>query len=322
MDKVKDSLQPLKQFADNNMELTYAFAAIGLGLVAIKASRALCSAYRYLLRPSHDLAYRYGSNWAVVTGATDGIGKALAFELARRGFKVGLVARNSDKLEEVAQEIRVQYGVEVKTVVFDFNTHYSEQKIGELAGAMQVFDKVSVLVNNVGTASYDPLVQMKDSDIHKQLNVNVVGTTVFTKLMIPKLLLNDHRSAILFIASGAAVLSPHPNVAVYAATKSYVYQLGVSVSEEHKDKIDTTVVNTAHVKSNMNSGRYLFTITPEEHAKHALDKLGHDVTTIGHYKHALGTFLSNQYGTGALISYINSQRRKQFLAERAQQQKK
>ena len=56
---------------------------------------------------------------------------------------------------------------------------------------MSVFDKVSILINNVGTASYDPLEKMSDDNIHKQINVNVVGTTVVTKIMIPKLRANE-----------------------------------------------------------------------------------------------------------------------------------
>ena len=97
--------------------------------------------------------------------------------------------------------------------MFDFNTHYTKEKIDELSELLNVFDKVSILVNNVGMASYDPLIQMSDENIHKQINVNVVGTTVITKLMIPKLKANEERSGMMIIAS-SAVLSPCPNLAV------------------------------------------------------------------------------------------------------------
>lgn len=316
MDTFNEYTAKLKLLAEENKDWTYAFAAIGVAWAGIKLGKGLCSTYKYLLRPSYDLATRYGKNWAVVSGASDGIGKALAIELAKRGFKVGLIGRNKDKLDKVATEIESVHKVETKVVVFDFNVHYTDEKIQELKEKLDVFDIVSILINNVGGADYDPLVKMKDSEIHKMLNINVVGTTVMTKLMIPKLLLNPTRAGILFIGSSSAVSGPCSNLAVYSASKSYVHQFAESINGEHSDKIDVTVSSTSSVKTNMNSGRYLFTITPEQHASHVLSKLGHDLRTHGHTKHALGHFLKQTYGSSSIISYINAQRRKQFLAER------
>ena len=65
---------------------------------------------------------RYGENlWAVVTGASDGIGKAMAMELASRGFNILLIARNIHKLNDVAQLIQDQYKKQTKVIVFDFS---------------------------------------------------------------------------------------------------------------------------------------------------------------------------------------------------------
>eukprot|EP00345_Euplotes_harpa_P006846 CAMPEP_0168328960 /NCGR_PEP_ID=MMETSP0213-20121227/6823_1 /TAXON_ID=151035 /ORGANISM="Euplotes harpa, Strain FSP1.4" /LENGTH=341 /DNA_ID=CAMNT_0008332193 /DNA_START=99 /DNA_END=1124 /DNA_ORIENTATION=+ len=315
MDKISDALQSVRDLADSNKELTYAFAAIGAGVVGLKLAKCLRSVYRYTIRPSHNLAKRYGDNWAVVTGASDGIGKALAFELASKGFKVGLVGRNQDKLEAVAKDIAEQHKVETKVVVFDFNVHYTAEKIAELSELLGVFEKVSILVNNVGMASYNPLEKMTDENVLKQINVNVVGTTVVSKIMIPKLRANENRAAMLIIASIAAE-SPCPNLAVYSATKSYDYQLGLSLAQELKDKIDVTVVNTASVKSNMNSGRFLFTITPEQHAKHVLSKLGFETLTAGHTIHAFGRVVSRMPISRSIVDYIHYKRRQQFIAER------
>ena len=69
----------------------------------------------------------------------------------------------------------------------------------------------------------------------------------------------------------------------------------------------------------MNSGRYLFTITPEAHAVHALAKLGYDSETHGHRTHAFSYVLNNTPVMSSIIAYINSQRQKLFLAERDQQ---
>ena len=143
-----------------------------------------------------------------------------AFELARRGFKIGLIARNKEKLESVAQEIREKYNVDTKIVVFDFNTHYTNEKIKELTELLDVFDKISIFINNVGCASLDPLEKMADENIHKQINVIAVGTTVITKIIIQKLQLNNTKAALVFVGDNTYERG-HPNLAVYSASKRY-----------------------------------------------------------------------------------------------------
>lgn len=320
MDKLKDQACCVKDFADRNIEWTYGFAALGAGFALWKISQCLYATYKYALRPAYNLQTRYGQNWAVITGASDGLGKAFAFELAKRGFKLVLVARDQAKLDGVSAEIQAVYKVDIKTIVFDFDTHYTDEKIEELRKKLEVIDKASLLINNVGTASYKPLDQMKDSDIHKQLNVNVVGNTVFTKLMIPKLLANETKSGCIFIGS-SAYESPNPNLAVYSASKCYEHQLSLSLAEEHRGKIDFMVSRTADVKTNMNTGKYVFAILPHQHAKHVLDKLGHDTDTHGHYKHALRAFFIKRYVEGSIINYINLKRKQAEQRERESRNK-
>ena len=319
MDSVKEVFSPLKQFADENMDLTYTLAAVGTCFVGYKILSSAKSVFKYCLRPSLNLKSRYGDGWAVVTGASDGIGKGFAFELAKRGFKVGLVGRNLEKLDQVGKEIQEMYKVDTKSVVFDFNVHYTDEKIQELAEAVAVFDKVSLLINNVGMASLDDLHVMSDKDIHKQINVNVVGNTVITKILIPKLLENE-RSGMVFVGS-VSYMGPCPKLAVYSASKNYVHQFALSLDKEYKDKIDVHVSITASVKTNMNSGRYLFTILPDQHAKAVLDKLGIYTVSHGHYMHALGNYFQSKYIEGSIISYINRQRQNAFIEERNKQRK-
>ena len=260
------------------------FAAVGLGFTAFKVAQDLRGIYQYALRPSYDLKKRYGDNWAVVTGASDGIGKGFAFELAKRNFKVVLVGRNEEKLEEVKKELEEKYPEsEFRIVVFDFNTQYTADKITELREKFIDIEKCSILVNNVGTASLDNLGEMSDENIHKQLNVNIIGNTVITKIFIPKLLANEKRAGIINIGS-CAYEAPSPGLAVYSATKAYIQQFSTSLAEEYrKENIDVLVTKTAPVKTNMNSGIYLFTINPEQHATAVLDKLGHDTETHGQF---------------------------------------
>ena len=236
MDKYNSLIKSLKQLAENNKDLTYCMAAIGTVMCAYRLGKVIHSVCKYTLRPSKDLLKRYGDGWAIVTGASDGIGKAYALELARRGFKVGLVARNKDKLDAVADEIKKTYNTETKCVVFDFNVFYTDEVIAKLREQLEVFDKVSLLVNNVGVGITGPFHKMSDADVQALLNVNVHSLVVTTKILIPKLLENDKRSGIINIGSGVTRFT-YPNFSCYTGTKSFVTQFSQCLSLDYQDKI-------------------------------------------------------------------------------------
>jgi NADPH:quinone reductase-like Zn-dependent oxidoreductase len=132
--------------------LVKGFALFGAFVAGKAAMKPVGAFYRHFLRPRRNLKSRYGDGWAVVTGASDGIGKAFAIELARAGFKVALVARNKDKTQEVADEIKSNFKVETKVIVYDFNKTYTEETFIELDKMMRDLGEISILVNNVGVA--------------------------------------------------------------------------------------------------------------------------------------------------------------------------
>jgi 17beta-estradiol 17-dehydrogenase / very-long-chain 3-oxoacyl-CoA reductase len=72
------------------------------------------------LRPRRNLAVRYSSNWAVVTGASDGIGEALCHQLAKSGINIVMVSRTESKMNKVAMDLNSKYGVQSKIVPYDF----------------------------------------------------------------------------------------------------------------------------------------------------------------------------------------------------------
>ena len=125
-------------------------------LVTLSALQAILSfAWRHFLRPSKDLR-KYGK-WAVVTGATDGIGKAYAFELARKGQSVLLISRTQSKLDSTAEEIRSKHsGIEVRVLAIDFSSFGAgNPQHAKVAAAIDGMD-VGVLINNVGTSCPAP----------------------------------------------------------------------------------------------------------------------------------------------------------------------
>ncbi|CAN6464319.1 unnamed protein product [Victoria cruziana] len=185
------------------------------------------------LRPKKDLR-KYGP-WAVVTGATDGIGKAVAFRLAGEGLNLVLVGRSPDKLSSVSSEIRQRFaGVEIKSIVCDFAKDL-ESGIKRIEEGIKDLD-VGVLINNVGTTYPCAMFlhELEERWMDRVIRVNVVGTTRVTHVVLQGMV-KRRRGAIVNIGSGSASDVPSfPLFTIYAATKVYIEKFSRSLSVEYK----------------------------------------------------------------------------------------
>ncbi|KAF3431135.1 hypothetical protein FNV43_RR25865 [Rhamnella rubrinervis] len=162
----------------------------------------------------------YGS-WAMVTGATDGIGKAFAHQLAKHGLNLILVGRDPNKLKSVSEEYQAEFpNTQIKRIVFDFSRNILEG-VKVIEESIKELD-VGILINNVGV-SYPRAAyfhEVEEDDWMKLVRVNLEGTTCVTRAVLPGMLLRK-RGAIVNIGSGAAIVVPsHPLYAIYAATKA------------------------------------------------------------------------------------------------------
>ena len=101
----------------NAKKLLYGMGAL---TIAGNIATAVGGLHKYVLLKRLDLHARYNGGWVLVTGATNGIGKAYALELAKEGFNILLVSRNQERLDDVAREIRQAANVEVRTVVYNY----------------------------------------------------------------------------------------------------------------------------------------------------------------------------------------------------------
>ncbi|XP_077253075.1 very-long-chain 3-oxoacyl-CoA reductase 1-like isoform X2 [Tasmannia lanceolata] len=185
------------------------------------------------LRPAKNLK-NYGS-WALVTGPTDGIGKAFSFQLAQKGLNLILVGRNTNKLKEVSNEIQTKFGkTQIKIVVMDFLGDLSEG-IKRIEETIEGLD-IGVLINNVGMCyPYAKFFHEVDEELLNGLiKINVEGTTKVTQAVLPGML-KRKKGAIVSIGSGAAIVVPSdPLYAVYAATKGYIDQFSKCLYVEYK----------------------------------------------------------------------------------------
>lgn len=240
-----------------------------------------------LLYPTPDFRKTYGE-WAVVTGASDGIGEAYAHELARRKMNLLLVSRTESKLKKVSNSIETLHGVKTKYVALNFNQGLEACRKLEIV--LQDLD-IGILVNNVGVIVERPMKvhEMTEECLNEHINVNIVPVSVLSRTVIPQML-EKHRGAIVNLSSVAG-LFPAPLFAVYGASKTYVDHFSQALECEYKGKgitVQTLIpsyVNTqmvAYSKYLMNS---LFVPSPSVYARHAVRTLGYARRTTGYWLH-------------------------------------
>ena len=319
MDKINEGIEFVKQQAEENKEVTLGLAAVGALYLAGNLLGKMNSFYKYCLRPGYDLKKRYGNGWAVITGASDGIGKAYAIELAKKGFKIGLVARNQEKLDSVGKEITEAYGVETKSVVFDFDGLYTEEKVNELKEKLSVFDEVSMLINNVGFFYSESFNEYEEDMIHKMISIFVTGFTLVTKILLPKLLANETKGGIINIGS-AYTRSAYFRMNVKASTKAYIEMLSKSIAAEYPEKLDVLVVLVGPTITNNTRAVVSFHTPPKAVASHTLSQLGKETVTYGALKHGLKFYFLNTMIIGKMI--LSYDRRLRIAAKEAKKQAK
>ena len=140
------------------------------------------SFYVFFLSKTIDFK-KYGE-WAVVTGATDGIGKAYSEQLAERGMNVVLVSRTLSKLEEVASDLREKYRIETKVIAVDF----SNADIYDVLRRDLCELQIGILVNNVGMTYGYPQYFHENSKEIVGAHVNMLSMAVMTHIVLPRML--------------------------------------------------------------------------------------------------------------------------------------
>ena len=163
---------------------------------------------------------------AVVTGASQGIGEALATELAARGHHLIITARRQEVLDALAARLRETYGVTVEVRAVDLaDPAQRDPLVTELAER-----DVSVLCANAGTATFGPVSGLEPAGERAQVQLNAVAVHDLVLAVLPGML-QRHAGGIL-ISGSAAGNSPIPNNATYAATKAFANTFSESLRGE------------------------------------------------------------------------------------------
>lgn len=166
------------------------------------------------------------TTWAVVTGASSGLGIHFAERLASDGANLILVARSVDKLRQLAERLALTHGVRAEVRQVDLSDSTQRAALADELSTLHVH----TLINNAGFGSMGNFDQLDRARLLAEIDVNATALTELSHAVLGRML-SHGRGAIVNVASTAA-FQPIPTMAVYAATKSYVLQLSLALWEE------------------------------------------------------------------------------------------
>jgi uncharacterized protein len=217
-------------------------------------------------------AERYGP-WAIVAGASEGLGAAFAAAIGARGVNLLLLARRGELLEQVAESLRATVPIEVRTAVCDM----ARPDLAEALVALIADIDVGLGVYNAAFAPVGALIERPLADLEQVVDVNVRGPLVFARALAPAMAMRGRGGIVLM--SSLAGFQGAPRIAAYAGSKAFNIVLGESLWRELKPSgVDVLVCAAGAVRTPgyaaTASGDAPGTLDAAVVAERALDALG------------------------------------------------
>ncbi|CAH1392655.1 unnamed protein product [Nezara viridula] len=209
----------------------------------------------FLLITAHRVDIRNFGEWAVVTGCTDGLGKAFANELAKRGLNIILISRNEEKLKNTADKIEEEHRVKTLCIQADFKKRdcYSNIK-KELIGR-----DIGILVNNVGMARTTPgeYSTVDEDFIWNEIDVNCGTTCIMTRILLP-LMIPKRKGIIVNISSISAEMGS-PSMGIYGPSKCFINMFSSCLRKEVECyNVKVKCMTPGFIKTNMSKLSHSF----------------------------------------------------------------
>lgn len=169
---------------------------------------------------------------AIITGASKGIGRAIAFSFAERGINLALCARGEKALTDTVNELKQKFpSVTVLSMSVDMSKRNDIKKLYDLVS--QEWNQVDILVNNAGIYIPGEVHSEEDGHLEETLQVNLMGPYHLSRLVIPSMKKNE--SGFIFNISSIAGLQAYPNGGSYSISKFALTGLSKALREELKD---------------------------------------------------------------------------------------
>lgn len=295
---------------------------VGAVVFVLLGKKIVESTYKTFLRPAKDLK-RLGK-WAVVTGATDGIGKAYAFMLAKMGLNIVLISRTESKLADVKKEIEEKgYGVEIKYIVCDYSKFDQQARDAVEKGLAGL--EIGTLINNVGASYRYPRFfhELPRDEIQHLMTMNI-DSTIWMTDMVLKQMVERKRGTIVNLSSAAGRYT-QPLLTEYAAAKSFIEKFSTSINAEYKSKGITCQCQVPfYVATKLAKMRPAFHVpTAKQYVDMAIKWVGYDDAIVSPFwVHAVGgwvlAMMPEAIATNVIMSN-NAAVRKRGLAKDAKE---
>jgi len=294
---------------NNNLIMSCIVTLLGYITLIKLCWRYITGTITWILCTLFPIDLKAHGSWAVVTGATDGIGKAYCDELAKRGLNICLISRNDQKLMRVADEIKSNFNVKTSWIQFDFSKdNYADMKVKLDKQECMINNSIAILVNNVGTVNnvepFEKFIVKKDTTLISQLEslegstrMNNFSPIGMTGLILPKLI--EKNSGIIVHLSSVASIFPY---GIYSATKVFNYYFADSLRKELKMSNKNIIVQTikpGFVRTPL-ANKFLKPVSKEledygtwgvpsakRFVKNAVNTIGWKSDTNGIYEHSL-----------------------------------
>ncbi|CAI2727572.1 unnamed protein product [Schistosoma spindalis] len=239
---------------------------------------------------------RNAGEWAVVTGASSGIGEAYAEELAKEGLNIMLISNDEEQLSDVANRIVNTYNVQTRIVVADFTKNDVYEIIRP---AVDQLSTIACLVNNVGMGlPFELFAGEVDSpneeSIRNIIRCNILSTVIMTSIILPKMLTQKGPNPGIINISSYSALKVFPYATMYSSTKAFIMHFSRCLAaEKYQKNVIIQTICPLRVSTNMtNSMKTTFFIpTAKVYAKNALDMFGVEQQTTGYFRHDIKAYL-------------------------------
>jgi hypothetical protein len=172
----------------------------------------------------------WSGKWALVTGASAGIGAALAEELARGGTNLVLTARRRERLEELAKKLAAAHKIQAEIFVADLTEPDAPEKIFQFTKEQRI--EIDLLINNAGSGVYGEFPTIEKRRLTDMVQLNCAAVVHLTRLYLAEMVVR-RRGDVLIVASTASFQSV-PYISTYAATKAFDLLFAEGLAEEMK----------------------------------------------------------------------------------------
>ncbi|XP_013773418.1 inactive hydroxysteroid dehydrogenase-like protein 1 [Limulus polyphemus] len=244
----------------------------------------------YILSRLRQQDFKGYGKWAVITGGTDGIGKAYCREFANHGLNIVIISRSLDKLKATAEELEKDFGISTSIIQADFTegTRSLYTNIKE-----QLADKEIGILGNFVTCNFHPLSKTFASiKLWQCINVNMTTVTMMTYIVLPQMA--QRRKGLIINMSSISSFYPLPLMAAYSASKAYVDWFSRALNYEYKSKgITIQTLLPSYISTKLTRFSHFLQkpgyIVPDAHSfvNSALCTVGTTNRTTGYWTHGL-----------------------------------